>query len=53
MRRARELGEDVVRDVDWFSQEDLQGVKTYPDTLHDQFWEDVEDGFPVTRYLAD
>jgi len=53
VRRARELGEDEVRDGAWFSQEDLQGVKTYPDMLHDQFWEDVGDGFPVTRYVHD
>lgn len=53
VRRARELGQDVVRDVSWFSQEDLRGVKTYPDMLHDQFWDDVDKDFPVTRYVPD
>ena len=51
--RAWKLGEDEVRDVAWFSKDDLKGVKTYPDLLHDQFWEDYENGFPKNRYLTD
>ena len=44
--------EDFLIDVRYFSQSDLSGMTVFPDVIKGQFWMDLENGFPETRYLG-
>lgn len=48
----REQDEDFLVDARFFSREDLCCVTAHPQILKDQFWRDLEAGFPVFRYLG-
>lgn len=46
--------EQFIKDVAWFSKEDLQhqDMIVFPEILKDIFWDDYRANFPVTRYLG-
>jgi ADP-ribose pyrophosphatase YjhB (NUDIX family) len=44
--------EDFLIDARFFSRDDMKGITVYPEILKDQFWTDLEAGFPATRYLG-
>lgn len=49
---GRQADESFLVDARFFSQAGLEGRRVYPSILHDFFWQDLRDGFPVTRYLG-
>jgi 8-oxo-dGTP diphosphatase len=49
---GRRVDESFLVDARFFSRAELRGKTAYPSILHDQFWQDLRDGFPVTRYLG-
>ncbi|MBI2855370.1 MAG: NUDIX hydrolase [Chloroflexi bacterium] len=44
--------EDVNLEARFLSREDMEGLTVYPEILKGQFWEDLAQGFPDTRYLG-
>ena len=48
----REPEETFLVDARFFAQTDLQGLEVRPAILQDRFWDDLEAGFPGTRYLG-
>lgn len=48
----REREETFLADVCFFSKTDMEGLDVRPTILKDCFWEDLEAGFPETRYLG-
>ncbi len=46
------LDEDYIKDVKWVSRETIKSLVVYPEILKDEFWQDLQDGFPETRYLG-
>jgi 8-oxo-dGTP diphosphatase len=48
----REPGEGFLVDARFCSREDLHHFTVHPEILKDQFWRDLEAGFPVVRYLG-
>ena len=48
----RELGEGFLVDAGFFSKADMKGIDVRPTILKDRFWDDLEAGFPETRYLG-
>ncbi|MCX5971070.1 MAG: NUDIX hydrolase [Coprothermobacterota bacterium] len=49
---GRQEDESFLVDARFFSRAGLEGRMIYPAILHDLFWQDLMDGFPVTRYLG-
>ena len=48
----REQGETFLTDARFFSKTDMEGLDMRPTILKDRFWDDLEAGFPETRYLG-
>jgi len=48
----REEDEQMLIELRFWPQADLTGLTVYPSILEDQFWNDLEVGFPQTRYLG-
>ena len=48
----REQGEAFLVNVRFFSKADMAGLDVRPTILKDRFWDDLEAGFPETRYLG-
>ena len=48
----REQGETFLTDARFFSKADMKGLDVRPAILKDCFWDDLEVGFPETRYLG-
>lgn len=44
--------EDFIKDVAWFSKEELQNIVVFPEILKDKFWDDYALGFPAIKYLG-
>lgn len=45
-------GEDLRRHVRWFTQEELQALRVYPEELREGFWRDRAAGVTQVRYLG-
>lgn len=41
-----------IKEVKWFSKEDIQEIIVYPEILKDDFWNDYKQGFPKVKYLG-
>ncbi len=48
----REQQETFLTDAQFFSKTDMEGLDVRPTILKDRFWDDLEAGFPETRYLG-
>ncbi len=48
----REPEETFLVNARFFAKADLQGLKVHPAILQAHFWDDLEAGFPETRYLG-
>ena len=48
----REPGETFLVNARFFSRADMEGLDVRPAILRDRFWDDLEAGFPETRYLG-
>jgi 8-oxo-dGTP pyrophosphatase MutT (NUDIX family) len=48
----REQGETFLVNARFFSKADMKGLDVRPAILKDCFWDDLEVGFPETRYLG-
>lgn len=44
--------EQFVKDVRWFSREELQDIVVFPEILKDYFWSDYAENFPTVKYLG-
>ncbi len=44
--------EDYLKEVRFFTKEELQNMEAYPSIVKDVFWQDLEAGFPTIRYLG-
>lgn len=44
--------EDFIKDVAWFSKDELQNIFVFPEILKDEFWDDYATNFPATKYLG-
>jgi ADP-ribose pyrophosphatase YjhB (NUDIX family) len=44
--------ESFVQDAKFFSFEELQNIKLYPDFLKTYLWEDFKEGFPLIKYVG-
>jgi ADP-ribose pyrophosphatase YjhB (NUDIX family) len=44
--------EDWIQQLAWLGQPELQDIKVYPELLQNGFWDDLQAGFPETRYLG-
>lgn len=41
-----------IKEVSWFSKEELKDVIVFPEILRDEFWDDYAAGFPNTKYIG-
>jgi len=48
----KDADESFLVDARFYSREELQWVSVRPEILKHQFWDDLEAGFPQTRYLG-
>ena len=48
----KEPGETFLANARFFSKADMRGLDVRPAILKDLFWDDLEAGFPETRYLG-
>ena len=48
----REQGENFLVNVHFFSKTEMERIDVRPTILKNQFWADLEAGFPETRYLG-
>lgn len=48
----RDANEHFLVDARFFAQNQLEELVVYPEILKTQFWNDLESGFPKTRYLG-
>ena len=48
----REQGETFLVNARFFSKTDMEELDVRPTILKDRFWDDLEAGFPETRYLG-
>ena len=48
----RQDGEDHLIEAKFIERSDLATLTVSPEILKDEFWEDLEKGFPRTRYLG-
>ena len=48
----REQGETFLVNACFFSKADMEGIDVRPAILKGRFWDDLETGFPETRYLG-
>ena len=46
----REPGETFLVNARFFSKADMEGLDVRPTVLKDRFWDDLEAGFPETRF---
>ena len=46
-----ELPYPPITRVGWFDREAIQNMIVFPEILYDEFWDDLQAGFPVVRYL--
>jgi len=44
--------EDFIKDVAWFSKDELQDTVVFPEILKDKLWDDYAINFPTTKYLG-
>ncbi len=44
--------EFFIKEVKWFTKEELQNITVFPEILKDTFWNDYKKGFFQTRYLG-
>jgi len=54
IQNIQDTGEDdyFIKDVAWFSKEDLQKMVVFPEILKDKFWDDLKTDFSSTKYLG-
>lgn len=50
--RGKGPDEDLIQDLAWLAQDDLQDLTVYPEMLLDEFWTDHKARFPTVRYLG-
>jgi ADP-ribose pyrophosphatase YjhB (NUDIX family) len=43
---------DMIQESRWVSRAELQDLTVYPEILQREFWQDLLDGFPQTKYLG-
>ncbi len=49
----KDTDEDFLKDAKFLSKEELQGMNAFPTILKkDDFWENLEAGFPTIKYLG-
>ena len=48
----KEPEETFLANARFFSKADMEGIDVRPAILKDRFWDDLETGFPQTRYLG-
>jgi len=48
----RDSDESFLVDARFFAQDQLKEMTVFPEILKGQFWDDLESGFPMTRYLG-
>lgn len=44
--------EQYIRSVRWIPKNELQDIVVYPEILKSEFWNDLTNGFPETKYLG-
>lgn len=44
--------EHYIKDVQWFSETDMEQITVYPEILTDEFWRDRQFGFPTAKHLG-
>ena len=49
---GRDVDEEYLLGAGFFSQAKMRGMKVYPSILKDEFWKDLEEGFPNIKYLG-
>jgi len=45
-------GEEYLKDARFFSEEELRGLKVYPEIVQNDLWQDLARGFPAIKYLG-
>jgi ADP-ribose pyrophosphatase YjhB (NUDIX family) len=48
----READEGYLQGAGFFSKEEVQGMNVFPEVLRGDFWEDLQEGFPIIKYLG-
>ena len=49
---ALEAKKEYIVDAQFISRTAFQGKIVFPSILHEQFWQDIESGFPKPKYLG-
>ena len=49
---GRDADEGFLQEAGFFLQEQVRGMNAFPTILKDLFWQDLQAGFPETRYLG-
>lgn len=44
--------EDYIKELQYFSKQELQDKTVYPDIIKGDMWDDYEEGFPETRFIG-
>lgn len=44
--------EDFLIEARFFSRGEMAAIDAKPEIMYDQFWDDLAQGFPITRYLG-
>jgi hypothetical protein len=42
----------LARDYEFMTRDELQSVTVYPEMLQGEFWDDLRQDFPTTKYLG-
>ena len=50
--KKRTEDEDNLVGIRFLSKKEIDDLEVYPEVLHDDFWNDYQDGFPETKYLG-
>lgn len=50
--QGRGPDEHIIKDVHWVYRNKLRDLVVYPEMLCDEFWRDLANDFPQTRYLG-
>lgn len=46
------IDEHFIKDARWIHKDEVQNLVVYPEILKDEFWDDLANGYPETRYLG-
>ncbi len=54
MNNVKGSGPDelYIKEVKWFSKDEIQEINVYPEILKDNFWDDYIQDFPEVKYLG-